>query len=92
MDKHVQRAHRDLLECKLPGCERSTSNFLFERFRAHLSDHHNIKASYSFEPIYAAKRGDESYFSNETFVTCKYCSEPTIQSNQNELSRNDTAL
>ncbi|KAF8859295.1 hypothetical protein BDZ45DRAFT_364616 [Acephala macrosclerotiorum] len=91
MVEHIQRAHGGVWECSLPGCEGSRSHFRYERFRAHLFNHHDIKFSYSHELVVAAWRGDKSYFfSDQRLVTCKYCSESRVQLDQNEVSRDDT--
>jgi hypothetical protein len=92
MIKHIQRAHISTWECNLTGCEGSKSRFQYERFRAHLCDHHDIKVSYSFSPLYAAREGDGGYFSDQNFVACKYCSESRVQPDPNEVSKDDTVF
>ena len=89
MDRHVQQYHQGIFnswECKLPGCEESRSKFGYERLRAHLSHHHDIKGkNYSFSLLCAAERGDKSYFSDQPFVPCKYCSKLKTHPNQNDM-------
>ncbi|CZR55627.1 uncharacterized protein PAC_05515 [Phialocephala subalpina] len=87
--EHIQRLHQDSWECRLPGCEGSRSRFSYERFRTHLSDHHDI-GGVTYNHLVAADLGDESIFLGGTFVTCKYCSERRAQSDENEVSRNQT--
>lgn len=87
--QHILRHHPLFVafgECRLPGCEGSRSQFDFDLFLAHLSDHHNIKArgGGEFAAFRAAKKGDTTYFGDGKFVACTQCSKSNTQSGQNE--------
>jgi hypothetical protein len=80
MVEHIQRVHcLDNWECRLPGCEESISRFYYERFRTHLSDHHDIGNPF-YRDVVAASRYSKGVLPNGMFTTCKYCSEHRAKS------------
>jgi hypothetical protein len=89
MVEHIQRVHRGDWECKLPGCEGSNSEFRYERFRTHLSDHHDI-GNPLYNDVLTTAGISERGFSDLTFTTCKHCSEHRAKSDQIEVSRDET--
>jgi hypothetical protein len=89
MVEHIQRVHQGNWECCLPGCEGSKSQFYYERFRTHLSDHHGIFNPIRFDLVTAAG-SRQSLYPDGTFMTCKYCSENGPKSDQIEVSGDET--
>ena len=90
MVEHIQRVHQGNWECKLPGCQGSKSKFQYDRFKTHLLDHHDIN-SVGVTYLRAAYKGDESLFLNGNVVICRYCSKQRAQSDQSEVSGDQTA-
>lgn len=90
MVEHIQRVHQGNWECNLSGCQGSKSKFQYDRFQTRLINHHDI-GSLGFAYLHAAIKGDESLFPNGNVVTCKYCSKQRAQSDQSEVSGDQTA-
>lgn len=92
MLEHRKRVHGDYWECKLLGCEGSTSRFQYERFGTHLLNNHDIFNMSLRVMRAAAGRGDIRVLPRGTIVTCKHCSKKRAQSNENKVSQNRNVL